>query len=88
MAIPIGIVPGVLSPTGPTSVPEGPASPHPPPPWLGRAMWAEAMKPLGNSFIETIEMAIAPIVFRTIVRGIASMRDMEKVGRAGLKWRA
>src|SRR6476661_4823283 len=45
----------------------------------------EAMKPLGGLFIKLIKMLIAPIIFCTIVHGIASMEDMKKVGRVGLK---
>jgi aerobic C4-dicarboxylate transport protein len=43
------------------------------------------MKPLGDAFIKTIKMIIAPIMFCTVVHGIASMQDMKKVGRVGLK---
>lgn len=45
----------------------------------------EAMKPLGDAFIKLIKMIIAPIIFVTVVHGIAAMRDMKKVGRVGLK---
>ena len=45
----------------------------------------EQMKPLGDAFIKTIKMVIAPIIFCTVVHGIASMQDMRKVGRVGLK---
>src|SRR3954454_7721954 len=45
----------------------------------------EAMKPLGDAFIKLIKMVIAPIIFFTVVHGIASMKDMKKVGRVGLK---
>src|SRR5215510_11936969 len=45
----------------------------------------EQMKPLGDAFIKTIKMIIAPIIFCTVVHGIASMEDMKKVGRVGLK---
>src|SRR5215510_8501255 len=45
----------------------------------------EAMKPLGDLFIKMIKMLIAPIIFCTVVHGIASMEDMKKVGRVGLK---
>ena len=45
----------------------------------------EAMKPLGDGFIKLIKMIIAPIIFCTVVHGIASMQDMKKVGRVGLK---
>ena len=43
----------------------------------------EAMKPLGDVFIKLIKMLIAPIIFCTVVHGIASMEDMKKVGRVG-----
>ena len=46
---------------------------------------AEQMKPLGDAFIKLIKMLIAPIIFCTVVHGIASMSDMKKVGRVGLK---
>src|SRR3954463_12175543 len=45
----------------------------------------EQMKPLGDAFIKCIKMIIAPIIFFTVVHGIASMKDMKKVGRVGLK---
>src|SRR4030081_2520646 len=45
----------------------------------------EQMKPLGDTFIKLIKMIIAPIIFCTVVHGIASMQDMKKVGRVGLK---
>jgi aerobic C4-dicarboxylate transport protein len=45
----------------------------------------KAMKPLGDGFIKLIKMMITPIVFTTIVVGIAKMGDMRKVGRVGLK---
>src|ERR1700728_877291 len=44
-----------------------------------------ALKPLGDALIKTIKMAIAPIVFLTVVHGIASLGDMRKAGRIGLK---
>src|SRR5215471_19129584 len=46
---------------------------------------ATKMKPLGDGFIALIRMMIAPVIFCTVVHGIASMRDMTKVGRVGLK---
>ena len=46
---------------------------------------AEQMKPFGDAFIKMIKMLIAPIIFCTVVHGIASMKDMRKVGRVGLK---
>jgi aerobic C4-dicarboxylate transport protein len=45
----------------------------------------EQMKPLGDAFIKMIKMVIAPIIFCTVVHGIASMQDLRKVGRVGLK---
>src|SRR5437660_990115 len=45
----------------------------------------EAMKPLGDGFIKLIKMLIAPIIFCTVVHGIASREDMKKVGRVGVK---
>jgi len=45
----------------------------------------EQMKPLGDGFIRVIKMLIAPIIFCTVVHGIASMEDLKKVGRVGLK---
>ena len=45
----------------------------------------EQMKPLGDAFIKLIKMIIAPIIFCTVVHGIASMQDLHKVGRVGLK---
>jgi aerobic C4-dicarboxylate transport protein len=44
-----------------------------------------AMKPLGDGFIKLIKMIITPIIFCTVVSGIAGMRDMNKVGRVGIK---
>jgi aerobic C4-dicarboxylate transport protein len=44
-----------------------------------------AMKPLGDAFINLIKMMIAPVIFCTVVHGIASMSDLKKVGRVGLK---
>ena len=44
-----------------------------------------AMKPLGDIFINLVKMIIAPIIFLTIVLGIASMHDIRKVGRVGGK---
>jgi aerobic C4-dicarboxylate transport protein len=44
---------------------------------------AVAMKPLGDGFIKLIKMIIAPIIFCTVVVGIAGMEDMKKVGKTG-----
>jgi aerobic C4-dicarboxylate transport protein len=46
---------------------------------------AVSMKPLGDGFIKLIKMMIAPIIFCTVVTGIAGMQDIEKVGRVGIK---
>ena len=42
-----------------------------------------AMKPLGDGFIKLIKMIIAPIIFTTVVLGIAGSEDMKKVGKTG-----
>jgi aerobic C4-dicarboxylate transport protein len=46
---------------------------------------AAAMKPLGDGFINLVKMVIAPIIFCTVVTGIAHMGDVKKAGRLGLK---
>ena len=46
---------------------------------------AESMKPLGDGFIKLIRMMIAPIIFFTVIVGIASIGDMKKLGRVGIK---
>ena len=45
----------------------------------------EAMKPLGDIFIKLVKMVIAPVIFLTIVTGIAGMRDLSSVGRVAAK---
>jgi aerobic C4-dicarboxylate transport protein len=45
----------------------------------------EAMQPIGTTFVEAMKMLIGPIVFLTIVGGIASVADLKKVGVTGLK---
>ncbi|MEQ7049769.1 dicarboxylate/amino acid:cation symporter [Paenibacillaceae sp. P-4] len=47
--------------------------------------YAVELKVLGDIFIKLIKMVIAPIIFFTVVHGIASMGDMKKVGRIGGK---
>lgn len=47
--------------------------------------FAVKLKPLGDGFIKLVKMMIAPVVFCTIVSGIASMQDVKKVGRVGIK---
>lgn len=44
-----------------------------------------ALKPLGDGFIKLIKMIITPVIFCTVVTGIAGMEDMKKVGRVGAK---
>ncbi len=51
----------------------------------GKEGLAAQMKPFGDAFIKMIKMIIAPIIFCTVVVGIAKMGDMGKVGRVGLK---
>jgi aerobic C4-dicarboxylate transport protein len=46
---------------------------------------AVAMKPLGDAFIRLITMVVTPIIFCTVVSGIAGMQDLKKVGRVGGK---
>jgi aerobic C4-dicarboxylate transport protein len=43
------------------------------------------MEPLGDAFIKAIRVLIAPIIFCTVVHGIAGMANMAKVGRVALK---
>ena len=45
----------------------------------------EALKPLGDGFIGLIKMLIGPIIFLTVVIGIAGVADVKKVGRVGVK---
>jgi aerobic C4-dicarboxylate transport protein len=42
-----------------------------------------AMKPFGDGFVKLIKMIIAPVIFCTVVLGIAGMEDMKKVGKTG-----
>src|SRR5262249_37868062 len=45
----------------------------------------ETLKPLGDGFIRLIRMLLAPIIFGTVVAGIARMGDLKKIGRVGIK---
>jgi aerobic C4-dicarboxylate transport protein len=45
----------------------------------------KALKPLGDGFIKLVRMIIAPIIFCTVVHGIASMTDLKRLGRIGGK---
>ena len=50
--------------------------------------WPEtgaALKPLGDGFIKLVKMVIAPVIFLTIVTGIAGMREIGTVGRVAAK---
>lgn len=44
-----------------------------------------ALKPLGDAFVSLIRMMIAPVIFCVIVQGIASMSDLKRVGKVGVK---
>ena len=46
---------------------------------------AAEMQPLGDAFVNLIRMIIAPVIFCTVVHGIASMNDMRRTGRVALK---
>ena len=46
---------------------------------------AKSLKPIGDTFINLVKMVITPIIFLTIVHGIASMADLKKLGRVGGK---
>jgi len=46
---------------------------------------AVKMKPLGDGFIKLIKMMVAPIIFTTVVTGIANMKNTKEVGRIGIK---
>ena len=50
-----------------------------------RPDWGQALKPLGDGFIKLVKMLITPIIFSTVVVGIARMADLRKVGRVGWK---
>jgi aerobic C4-dicarboxylate transport protein len=50
-----------------------------------RPAWGQAMKPVGDTFINLVKMVIGPIIFLTIVLGVANMQDVRKVGRVGGK---
>ena len=47
--------------------------------------FAAKLKPLGDGFIKLVKMMIAPVIFCTIVSGIAGMQNIKKVGRVGIK---
>lgn len=47
--------------------------------------WGIALKPLGDGFIGLIKMLIGPVIFLTVVLGVAGVGSVKKVGRVGLK---
>ena len=52
------------------------------------AFWPDlgkSLQPLGDGFIKLVKMLIAPIIFCTVVHGIATMGDLKKIGRVGIK---
>jgi aerobic C4-dicarboxylate transport protein len=51
-------------------------------PHIASADWVKA---LGDGFVKLIKMAIAPIIFCTVVSGVAHIEDAKKVGRVGVK---
>ena len=52
--------------------------------WLAPDVGAR-LEPLGNAFVNLVKMIIAPVIFLTVVTGIARIGDMRKLGRVGLK---
>lgn len=52
--------------------------------WL-HPKWGMAMQPLGDGFIKLIKMLIAPIIFSTVVAGIAGMGDLKRLGGVGVR---
>ncbi len=47
--------------------------------------FGKSLQPLGEGFIKLIKMLIAPVIFCTVVHGIASLENLKKLGRVGLK---
>lgn len=47
--------------------------------------WGVELKPLGDAFVSLVKMLIGPIIFTTVVVGLAGMGELKKVGRVGLK---
>ncbi len=47
--------------------------------------FGESLKPLGDAFIRLVKMIIAPVIFLTVVTGIAHLRDMDRIGGVALK---
>jgi aerobic C4-dicarboxylate transport protein len=47
--------------------------------------WGVALRPLGDAFVSLVKMLIGPIIFTTVVVGLAGMGDLKKIGRVGAK---
>ena len=47
--------------------------------------WGRSLKPLGDGFIKLVKMIITPVIFLTVVTGIAGMADLKAFGRVGAK---
>ena len=47
--------------------------------------WGVKLKPLGDAFVSLVKMLITPIIFTTVVAGLAGMGDLKKIGRVGAK---
>src|SRR5690349_3684831 len=47
--------------------------------------WGTSLKPLGDGFIRLVRMVVTPIIFLTVVVGIAGIGNLKKAGRVGLK---
>ncbi len=47
--------------------------------------WGVQLRPLGDAFVSLVKMLIGPIVFTTVVAGLAGMGDLKKIGRVGAK---
>src|SRR5215207_8183859 len=47
--------------------------------------WGVKLRPLGDAFVSLVKMLIAPIIFSTVVVGLAGMGDLRKIGRVGAK---
>jgi len=52
---------------------------------IAAPQWAVAMKPIGQAFIALLKMMLAPIIFCTLVQGLAHVRDLRMLGRMGVK---
>jgi Na+/H+-dicarboxylate symporters len=52
--------------------------------WLAPGV-GKAMEPIGTTFVQVLRMLIGPIVFLTIIGGIAGVADLRKVGLTGIK---